>query len=1113
MPDPYAPLKMMAEQNLTGRATSGFDETFESGLQFGWQQMTAAGLQRERQELLSDWVDRFKNETGVDVWQQTQKRLMAATGKTAEQTGVTDQDVARTLFELMNERAEKADQTISDSAALFEAELGERYKTTAKDFAETMALAPWGAKYLGGYVGAMAGGIASDPAALALMAFGGPEIVGARTLGAATRVGAMLRGFAVGGAIDAATNAAYSYFDQLRMNEEYARVGARELIQSPGEAAAYGAIGGYALGGLASAYAARQMWRHATVDEPAQKLMRTIDERASFRETRPGTAEERLQTELVAAGRAPEEAFYASRIAGAMFDGLGRYIGKTGADVLDEFGVSVQRGAPPVNVVGVRYDQSAYHGSPYEFESFDLQYLGTGEGAQVYGWGLYFAEQVKTTPRYAELPPRVDPDAFLPEGFDVGYGGKSLGADLPKTRSIDDFIDSAVYEVARAVERQLGIGQVSAFHHTIYEIVADVVETTAASGKKPRLLKRADLVNDPGFKEAISDPDARQAIADALTGLTITPGEQRLTGPKLQPTIYKVDVPDKSELLDYDKPLNEQPQKIQDAAVKIAVANKEKLNEILGTSDRTLLGYRVTYGDLALSDVDINNALDDWARWRPDFYDKVNRDIEAAGGTAKLSDQVDVRPDPDGFEPASVDTIGSILVGALDQAGYFGKQDGLYKKTSFEQIVSENRLDELLSPVDLKALEVVYEKFKLGPPDLVEPDPSEVLKLTGERFYKGLADALYSEREASAALHAQGIDGLMFYDGWVRNKVQAGKLGVDQATHNFVIWNEQAVKIIDRKPYVKSEKILFQTDARGSVTITDAMRRISLSAKADASTFIHETGHVFLDLLQHLAARNADAKADFATVTKWLGATEGKLTREHHEQFARAFERYVAEGQAPTEKLRSAFEAFKDFMRQIYRALTELGSELSPEIRDLFDRTLGGGRPHPSREALNEAALARRPVDPAAPKPDAEAPESGPDAPPRTTPEPSPDAVLDQFVEWRQSLDRALGPEAGAAAAELLAREAAQIAATGTETPAEVLARVLGLDTGSMHGSRSIPAILDELDAMPAPERLEALSAELRLSGEPGHVALANQIDAVEELQLIIRTCLSKGAA
>lgn len=34
----------------------------------------------------------------------------------------------------------------------------------------------------------------------------------------------------------------------------------------------------------------------------------------------------------------------------------------------------------------------AYHGSPHSFDKFDMSKIGTGEGAQVYGHGLYFAE-------------------------------------------------------------------------------------------------------------------------------------------------------------------------------------------------------------------------------------------------------------------------------------------------------------------------------------------------------------------------------------------------------------------------------------------------------------------------------------------------------------------------------------------------------------------------------------------------------------------------------------------------------------------------------------------------------------------------------------------------
>jgi len=42
----------------------------------------------------------------------------------------------------------------------------------------------------------------------------------------------------------------------------------------------------------------------------------------------------------------------------------------------------------------------AYHGSPHDFDRFDISKIGTGEGAQVYGHGLYFAENPAVAESY-----------------------------------------------------------------------------------------------------------------------------------------------------------------------------------------------------------------------------------------------------------------------------------------------------------------------------------------------------------------------------------------------------------------------------------------------------------------------------------------------------------------------------------------------------------------------------------------------------------------------------------------------------------------------------------------------------------------------------------------
>jgi len=44
----------------------------------------------------------------------------------------------------------------------------------------------------------------------------------------------------------------------------------------------------------------------------------------------------------------------------------------------------------------------AYHGSPYDFDRFDASKIGTGEGAQAYGHGLYFAGVEDTAKSYRD---------------------------------------------------------------------------------------------------------------------------------------------------------------------------------------------------------------------------------------------------------------------------------------------------------------------------------------------------------------------------------------------------------------------------------------------------------------------------------------------------------------------------------------------------------------------------------------------------------------------------------------------------------------------------------------------------------------------------------------
>lgn len=161
---------------------------------------------------------------------------------------------------------------------------------------------------------------------------------------------------------------------------------------------------------------------------------------------------------------------------------------------------------------------------------------------------------------------------------------------------------------------------------------------------------------------------------------------------------------------------------------------------------------------------------------------------------------------------------------------------------------------------------------------------------------------------------------------------------------------------------------LFQSE-RGSIKfLEDGRAVIRAFSAADISTLVHEIGHIFrreLDDVDLEAAaklgnlRNAaefkDLEAKFwsKTATK----EEASRYRNAEEMFARGWERYLAEGDAPTPALRNLFKRFTQWMLNIYKELrkvagkvlgfdkTELGVDIRAEIngislRDIFDRLL-----------------------------------------------------------------------------------------------------------------------------------------------------------------------------
>lgn len=129
---------------------------------------------------------------------------------------------------------------------------------------------------------------------------------------------------------------------------------------------------------------------------------------------------------------------------------------------------------------------------------------------------------------------------------------------------------------------------------------------------------------------------------------------------------------------------------------------------------------------------------------------------------------------------------------------------------------------------------------------------------------------------------------------------------------------------------------------KGFIRIGSASMSIRLLEKADLSTFLHESGHFYLEVLGDLAQdQNAPAKlrADYQTILDWFGVTSREeITVEHHEQWARGFEAYLMEGKSPSTTLAAAFARFRAWLIGVYRSLTNLDVTLTPGVRAVMDR-------------------------------------------------------------------------------------------------------------------------------------------------------------------------------
>jgi len=154
------------------------------------------------------------------------------------------------------------------------------------------------------------------------------------------------------------------------------------------------------------------------------------------------------------------------------------------------------------------------------------------------------------------------------------------------------------------------------------------------------------------------------------------------------------------------------------------------------------------------------------------------------------------------------------------------------------------------------------------------------------------------------------------------------------------------------------------TAPRGS--FNPATNTVALLQAADLSTFLHESGHFFLEVMVDMAASVQTYDADQLTegergvlrdaqaLMQWFGlrdlnewaALDFEEKRAYHEKFAESFELYLTEGNAPSIELQPMFGRFRAWLLNVYRSIKDFlarnpaAGALSDDVRRVFDRML-----------------------------------------------------------------------------------------------------------------------------------------------------------------------------
>lgn len=203
---------------------------------------------------------------------------------------------------------------------------------------------------------------------------------------------------------------------------------------------------------------------------------------------------------------------------------------------------------------GLLQPLTAYHGTPHTIRGkFDISKVGTGEGAQAFGHGMYFAENPKVAEQYQTMAAKVEPEALkynnqeILDLYNKAENAQQRAYRMPNGEAKNKAIEKANAELSVWEDVMLGK------HPQVLKMNAENPMPDDVWVAKQEFVKSLDLKKFSGLDENIGN-------------------------------LYKVDIPDEyiPKMIDWDKPFAQQPEKLKTLFSEvnpIAALQKDPSNE------------------------------------------------------------------------------------------------------------------------------------------------------------------------------------------------------------------------------------------------------------------------------------------------------------------------------------------------------------------------------------------------------------------------------------------------------------------------------------------------------------------------------------------------------